>query len=325
MREQPRALETVDANWLIQQPQEEPQWIIEDILPLGLNLLTGAPKIGKSWLVLDIALKVSEGIPIWGYATRQCDVLYMALEDVYSRIKNRMWQLTDTASDRLSFAITAEGIGTGLVEQLEWFHDTHPDLGLVIIDTLQKVRTPSRDSAYAADYSDIGALKAFADAHDLSLLIIHHTRKQGDSDVFNTVSGTTGITGSADTTFVLTRQNRIDGSGTLTVAGRDIEFQEFKLRFKDCRWELVEKTSVEELEERDVPDSVLRVVDFMASQPCQWQGTASKLMVAAGVEAVSVAVFGKYLAQHKGFLEERGIQYKRRRVREGSILELSRI
>lgn len=68
---------------------------------------------------------------------------------------------------------------------------------------------------------------------------------------------------------MLTRQNRIDGSGTLTVAGRDIEFQEFKLRFKDCRWELVEKTSVEELEGRDVPDFVLRAIDFMASQPCQ--------------------------------------------------------
>lgn len=201
----------------------------------------------------------------------------------------------------------------------------HIRIWLVIIDTLQKVRTSSRDNAYAADYSDIGALKAFADSHDLSLLLIHHTRKQGDSDVFNTVSGTTGITGSADTTFVLTRQNRIDGSGTLTVAGRDIEFQEFKLRFKDCRWELVEKTSVEELEERDVTDSVLRVIDFMALRPCQWQGTASKLMEESGVEGVSVAVFGKYLAQHKGFLEERGIQYKRRRVREGSILELSRI
>ena len=70
-----------------------------------------------------------------------------------------------------------------------------------------------------------------------------------------------------------------------------------------CRWELVEKTSVEELEERDVPDSVLRVIDFIASQPRQWQGTASRLIEESGVEVVSVAVFGKCLAQHKGFLK----------------------
>ena len=88
-------LETFDANWLIQQPRREPAWIAEDLVPTGLHLLTGAPKIGKSWLVLDLALAVNSGRPFWGYATRRCGVLYLALEDTLSRIQNRMWDLSD--------------------------------------------------------------------------------------------------------------------------------------------------------------------------------------------------------------------------------------
>lgn len=317
-------LRTVDAQWLMQQPFKEPEWIIEDLMPTGLHLLTGAPKVGKSWLVLDLALKVSSGEPLWGFATRKCGVLYLALEDVYTRIQQRLWRLTDVAGNNLNFAVASERIATGLIAQMQEFIERHDGIGLVIIDTLQMVRTPSRDSAYAADYNDIGALKRFADENELAMVLIHHTRKLGDSDVFNTVSGTTGITGSADSTFVLTKQNRCDGNATLSITGRDIEFQELKLRFNNCRWELVEKTSKEELEEREIPDTVLRVLDFMATRVGGWSGTATELLEEIGMDDVSVAVLGKHLAQHRLFLASRGISYDRKHVREGNILTLEK-
>lgn len=316
-------LETVDANWLIQQPRTEPLWIVEGLIPMGLHLLTGAPKIGKSWLVLELALCVSSGRPFWGYATRRCGVLYLALEDTPSRIQGRIWQLSDTASECLYFALNAHGIADGLVDQLGDFVEGHDGTGLVIIDTLQKVRTPSRDNAYAADYNDVSVLKAFADTHEFAVLVVHHTRKMGDADVFNTVSGTTGITGSADSTFVLTLQSRCSENATLSVTGRDIEFQELKLRKNDCRWELVEKTSLEELEEREVPDCVLRVLDFMGARQEAWEGTASRLMEAAGIEDVRSNAFGKHLAQHADFLRSRGIEYGRKHTNQGTILSLA--
>ena len=226
-------LQTVDANWLIQQPRREPVWVVEDLMPAGLHLLTGAPKIGKSWLVLDLALAVSAGRPFWGYATRRCGVLYLALEDTLARIQGRMWGLSDTASERLCFALNSRSIADGLVDQLDDFAEGHEDTGLVIVDTLQKVRAPSRDSAYAADYGDVGALKGFADEYGLAILAVHHTRKTGDDDVFNTVSGTTCTTGSADSTFVLAKQGRASEYATLSLPGRDVEFQELKLRFND--------------------------------------------------------------------------------------------
>lgn len=210
-------LQTVDANWLIQQPRREPVWVVEDLMPAGLHLLTGAPKIGKSWLVLDLALAVSAGRPFWGYATRRCGVLYLALEDTLARIQGRMWGLSDTASERLCFALNSRSIADGLVDQLDDFAEGHEDTGLVIVDTLQKVR----------------ALKGFADEYGLAILAVHHTRKTGDDDVFNTVSGTTCTTGSADSTFVLAKQGRASEYATLSFTGRDVEFQELKLRFND--------------------------------------------------------------------------------------------
>ena len=246
-------LRTFDANWLIQQPRRKPAWVVEDLIPAGLHLLTGAPKIGKSWLVLDLALAVSEGRPFWGYATRRCGVLYLALEDTPSRLQGRIWHLSETASECLYFALDSKSIADGLVVQLDDFAQSHEGTGLVIVDTLQKVRAPSRDSAYAADYGDVGALKGFADENGLAVLAVHHTRKMGDDDVFNTVSGTTGITGSADSTFVLAKQSRSSDYATLSVTGRDVEFQELKLRFNDCSWELIEKTSAEELTEYYAP------------------------------------------------------------------------
>ena len=318
-------LETVDANWLIQQPRKEPAWVVEDLMPTGLHLLTGAPKVGKSWLVLDLALAVSSGRPFWGYATRQCGVLYLALEDTLSRIQGRMWELSDTASECLYFAINSRSIADGLMDQLDEFTESHDGMGFVIIDTLQKVRTQSRDNAYAADYGDVSALKGFADANGLAVLVVHHTRKMGDADVLNTVSGTTGITGSADSTFVLTKQGRASEYATLSITGRDIEFQELKLRFNNCQWELVEKTSIEELAEREVPECVLRVVDFMEGYAGEWRGSAARLMEEAVVEDVGASVFGKRLAQHSGFLTGKGIDYSRTHSREGSVLCLKRV
>ncbi len=91
----------------------------------------------------------------------------------------------------------------GLIVQLEDYLKAYPDSRLIVIDTLQKIRTASKDNAYANDYGDISLLKDFADRHSLSVVVVHHIRKQNDSDVFNKVPGTTGLTVSADATLVM--------------------------------------------------------------------------------------------------------------------------
>ena len=107
------------------------------------------------------------------------------------------------------------------------------------------------------------------------LIAVHHTCKQADSDVMNTVSGTNGITGSADSTWVLSRPNRGATDATLSITGRDVQFQELKLQLKVCIWELVGKTSEEELEECDIPDCVMRTLDFMLRGVDIWRRAAA--------------------------------------------------
>ena len=314
------------AQELLEEPITEADWVIEDLLPVGAHILAGAPKIGKSWMVLAIGLAVSMGTPFWDYAVCRGGVLYLCLEDTYARVKKRLWKLTDEANDRFYLANSAATIKDGLAEQIDYFVITHPDLKLVFIDTFQKVRSPTGDSIYAADYGDFSALKAMADKHSLAMMVVHHTRKMADEDIMNTVSGSSGITGSADSIWVLKRASRGVGDATLTITGRDVEFRELKLALRDCRWSLIERTSEEELEERDVPSCVLRVLEFMnVREEGAWSGSVGELIEAAEVSGVTTATFGKFLAQHSVFMRLRGIAYSKKHTSTGQVVTLEKV
>ncbi len=207
-------LHTVDADTLLYEPLKKPSFVVRDLIPTGLILFCGSQKIGKSWLMLKLCLCVSQGLPLWDMQTVEGDVLYLCLEDTFCRIQSRLFRLTDEASRRLHFAVASCKLSDGLIVQLEDYLKDYPDSRLIVIDTLQKIRTASKDNAYASDYGDISQLKDFADRHSLSVIVVHHIRKQSDSDVFNRVSGTTGLTGSADATFVLEKENRASDTAT---------------------------------------------------------------------------------------------------------------
>lgn len=321
-----RVLSARTAQELLEEPIDEADWVIEDLLPVGAHILAGAPKIGKSWMVLAMGLAVSMGQPFWDYTVCQGAVLYLCLEDTYARVKKRLWKLTDEANDSFYLANSAATIRDGLAEQIEYFVITHPELKLVFIDTFQKVRSPSGDSIYAADYGDFSALKAVADKHSLAMMVVHHTRKMADEDIMNTVSGSSGITGSADSIWVLKRASRGIGDATLTVTGRDVEFRELNLALRDCRWSLIERTSEEELEERNVPDCVLRVIEFMITAADEmWRGSVGELIEAAAVEDVTTATFGKFLAQHSAFMRLRGVAYSKKHTSTGQIVTLEKV
>lgn len=195
-------------------------------------MLAGAPKIGKSWLALWLCLCVAKGEPLWSFPTQKCEVLYLCLEDSYQRIRCRLMVLTEEAPDTLHFSIMATQLHNGLEQQIEQFLSDHPDTGLVVIDTLQRIRS-GRDSGnpYANDYRDIGSLKALADKHRIAILLIHHLRKMNDDDPLNMISGTTGISGATDTNFVLKKSKRSENAATFYCTGRDIEYRELNLIF----------------------------------------------------------------------------------------------
>ena len=317
-------LHTVDADALLYEPLEKPRFVVDGLIPTGSTLFCGTQKIGKSWLMLKLCLCVSEGKPLWDMPTAEGDVLYLCLEDTFSRIQDRLFKLTDEASGRLHFAVASCKLSDGLIVQLEDYLKDYPDSRLIVIDTLQKVRTDSKDNAYASDYGDISLIKEFADRHSLAVIVVHHIRKQKDSDVFNMVSGTTGLTGSADTTFVLEKENRASDTAKLYVTGRDTPYQEFILRFRDCSWELVERKTQEQLAKEAIPQVLFRVVEFMQDKT-EWSGTATELTAAMGETETVPAVITKWLNEYRTtFLSENGIGYQYSRKKEGRQIALTR-
>ena len=216
-------LNLVEAETLLYEPLEKPSFVVDGLIPTGLSLFCGSQKIGKSWLMLKLCLCVSQGLPLWDMQTKAGDVLYLCLEDTFFRIQDRLFRLTDEANRKLHFAVASCKLSDGLMVQLEDYLKVYPDSRLIVIDTLQKIRTASKDNAYANDYGDISLIKDFADRHSLAVVVVHHIRKQNDSDVFNKVSGTTGLTGSADATFVLEKETRASDTARLYCVGRDIE------------------------------------------------------------------------------------------------------
>ncbi len=317
-------LQTVNADTLLYEPLEKPSFVVDGLIPAGLTLFCGSQKIGKSWLMLKLCLCVSQGIPLWDMPTMEGDVLYLCLEDTFCRIQGRLFRLTDEASGRLHFAVASDKLSDGLIVQLEDYLKEYPDSRLIVIDTLQKIRTASKDNAYASDYGDISLIKDFADRHSLAVIVVHHIRKQNDSDVFNKVSGTTGLTGSADATFVLEKENRASDTARLYVTGRDTPYQEFVLRFRDCSWELVERKTQEEIQNEAIPDVIFRLVEFMRDKE-EWSGIATELLAAMGETKTAPNVLTKWMNEHRqGFLLENHIRYDYHRKNSGRMISLRR-
>lgn len=115
--------------------------IIQNLLYPGTYLFAGAPKIGKSFLMAQLAFHISSGKPLWNFAVQQGTVLYLALEDNQERLQQRLYRMFGTdVAPALYFSNAAKPLGGGLDQQIETFRREHPDTNLVIIDTLQKVR-----------------------------------------------------------------------------------------------------------------------------------------------------------------------------------------
>jgi len=211
------------------------QWIVPDYIPEGVSLLAGKPKIGKSWLALAITMACAEGAIVLDQRCAQRGVIYFALEDTKRRMQSRTDKMLGTGLDwpaNAGAVYELPMMDKGCIERLQHYAGAHPNVGLMIIDTLAKIRGPKRkdEDQYAADHRTMSALLDFSHQTGIAIVVIHHVRKQTAEDVFDTISGTLGLNGGADTLVVLTKTK--DSQLRLAVRGRDLEEQD-KLVFFD--------------------------------------------------------------------------------------------
>ena len=228
----PKRLTVIDGETLMDARLPKRSFCVETLLPEGISMLGGAPKIGKSWMVLLLALQVAKGEPLWNLPTKQGTVLYLALEDSQSRLQDRLNRLTDEAPTSLFFATAAGTIGDELCMQISKFILEHPDTVLVIIDTFQIVRNNGIETSYANDYEEVRALKLLADEKKISLLLVHHLRKQGDSYALNKLSGTTGISGAMDEYSFSTKASATKTARRCSVQGEILRTEKLKFNSK---------------------------------------------------------------------------------------------
>ena len=258
-----KKLTVIDGETLMDMRIKPISFCIDSLLPQGVSLLCGAPKIGKSWLVLDWCVRIAKGEEVWNFKIAKGTTLYLCLEDNLSRIQQRLNEITDEVPNNVFFATSSCSMSDGLAEQIEMFIAEQNDTVLVVIDTFQMIRSKNKDTTYANDYQEIEELKRLADKLKISLLLVHHLRKQGDNDPLNKISGTTGISGAVDTTFILDKSKRSQNNATMICTGRDIEYRELELNFsKDNHiWDLV-SDSVESPEIL-LPDEMIQLIEFM--------------------------------------------------------------
>jgi len=321
----PAYLHTVSMSELYETVYQSRPPVIDGLLYSGTYLFAGAPKVGKSFFMAQLAYHVSTGLSLWGYTVHKGTVLYLALEDDHRRLQGRLYRMFGMdGNDNLRFAIYAKQLGVGLEEQLKKFVQEHPDTKLIIIDTLQKVREAGGDKySYANDYEVVGKLKRLADDCGICLLLVHHTRKQQADDKFDMISGTNGLLGAADGAFLLQKEKRTDGSAILDVAGRDQQEQRLYLTKDRERlvWEL-ERTETELWVEP--PDPVLEAIAaLVTTDKPTWSGTATELVTALDVDLKPNTLTMRLNVNAGRLLNEHGIRYESSRSHAGRKITLA--
>lgn len=321
-------LETITASTLMNTQFDPLSFSIEKLLPQGIFILAGSGKIGKSWLALDMCVAVATGGELWNFHATQGDVLYLALEDTHPRLQSRLQRIQEENinTDKLHLAVSSLGISDGLIQQIKAFVLENPSTKLIVIDTLERIRNTDQDkSMYACDYRDMTALREITNAHTVTLLLVHHTRKMYDPDPLNTLSGSTGLVGAVDGVWVLEKEKRIGDKGKLTIANRDTEGYCFSVLFdKDnCRWNCL--GSAEDTADNEDTFAVL-IDDFLDEA---WKGTPTQLCEElrkfdSSFDLSPLSISKKLGAISDLLKKQYGIEFFAERSRKGRYISLKR-
>lgn len=236
-----------NGEWLDAQVFPEITWAVPGIIPEGLTMLVGGPKIGKSWMALNFALAAAAGGVALGrlHVGPARPVLYLALEDGDRRMQERCRKLLAGASIPYEFQYKTRVKPRKIIATIRAWLDSLPGTGyappLAILDTLGKAMPPALpgESAYSRDYRIASDLKDITDEFTgMSLLVLHHDRKMITDDFVDAVSGTNGIAGAVDTVLVLARK-RTEATGLIKVTGRDVDENQYAVRTAAGVWSIV--------------------------------------------------------------------------------------
>jgi len=274
------------------------QWLIKDLMTIGLHIVVAPPKYGKSFLAMDMGLSIARARPFLDFVTERHDVLYLVLEDRFEDFKFRAAKylrnepfpsnmfLCDKDEYRLKEIKSEDSLIEYLEEVLYW----HPKIKLIIIDTFQHIRGEQtrNEGIYNYDRRETRYLKKFADKHRMAVTIVCHTRKSKDeTNEFNEVSGSSGLQGGVDTIFKITKKNVADTDAVFSVLGRGIRVDPFSIHFdsENLRWKKIaneqERAQQRAIEEYRSSSYRKVVLGLLNDNGGSWQGTMSDFVMAS--------------------------------------------
>lgn len=314
------------AEDLMQRDVPEPKVFVGvgDELPLlveGTCILSAKPKLGKSWFALAMCLAVAKGEDFLGYKTNQCSTLYLDLESGEAVQKKRLTKILKGENVPKKFYLESEtdAIGDGFLEQIEAYLEEDPNIGIVVVDVFQIVRSPAKnfkESEYAHAYRDITPLNELAQKHHISIILVCHDRKAVDpDDPFSNILGSTGLQGAATQMVVMFKKKK-DDPIHISVKGKTIDgLPDLDVELKDAQWMKVEKGSSEARENAAnqleyISSEIRLAVLKMATQDGGWKGRCSELKQQA-TEKYRIPItdsnirIGTFLRKHQArFLKE---------------------
>ena len=306
------------------------RWVVQGLISEGVTFISAPPKVGKSWLCLDLAITVARGGKVLGFQTNKCETVYLALEDNESRLQDRLRKYLGNGSPPPGVHLTNESeiYGKGLIEQLEMLPDS---VGLVIIDTFVKVKPPRRSNsdAYDLDSKMLGDFQKLAFEKHLAIVFVHHNRKdvyaRVDADPFDCLLGSTALQGSCDNMIVIKKNRRKSDQETPTLyaTSKDSEEKELAIQFdtKTCRWiNLGDREAYEENKTRREYDlsPAVKVIKEMVNQTGEFittMGDLRQLIMDRENQVVGTNEknLGSIISQYDNFVFEDGIVHEKPR------------
>lgn len=302
---------------------------VGDELPLlveGTCILSAKPKLGKSWLALGMCLAVANGEDFLGYHTYKCSTLYLDLETSEVLQQRRIRKALNGKPCPENFYLDTETnrLEGGLIEQLEAYLKEDPDIGLIVIDVFQIVRSDSKnfkESEYDHAYRDITPLNDFAQSHHIAIVLVCHDRKNVEpDDPFANILGSTGLQGAATQMIVMYRKRpkNLKSPIHISVKGKTIDgLPNLDVKLEDAQWFVVEDDNSEETEleemQKAYEDSEIRTaVLAIANHYDSWRGRCGELINRAifcdvPIKSSAKAV-GRFLGVHQGRFLEDGVK-----------------
>jgi RecA-family ATPase len=234
-----RGIKLIGANEVQQMKLKPINWIIPNFLPEGLTILAGRPKIGKSWLALNLSLAIARGGKALSYFNcNKHSIFYIPYEDNIRRLRDRMNNILSFEADRVAPSnlhypqdLEFPKLNDGGLNQIKKIITDNKYIKVIIVDTFGSAISQKKSIAHNSfldDYNLASDIQKLAIGNQICIILLHHTRKATSENIYDEISGTTGLTAAPDTLIVLKKESK---SFTMHVTGRDVPDNEYTLKF----------------------------------------------------------------------------------------------